>query len=312
MVDNLRRDITSVEFHSYTTDGVVCLRDLFPDHWVRLLADTVERIAAQPEHMLGRPVGPGAFLGDQFVWKRIDEFRDFIYGSPAARIAQAVMNTEVVRLFYDQLFVKPSGCALSTPWHHDYTFWPIKGGPVCSIWMALSDISSSNSSLEFIRGSHRWPQRFKAARPDNLAYMLESDLEEIPDIDANRDSYDIVSWEMSPGDVLVFDPFVVHGASHNLFGRPRYALATRWCGGNTFYDPRHAVMRLHWKHDLKAGDPLAGRLFPQILPVALEHESGAREAGPEGPDPELVRETRELYEAAERRRVAAGNRSADD
>ncbi len=36
------------------------------------------------------------------------------------------------------------------------------------------------------------------------------------DIDAHRDEYRVMAWDMEPGDVLVFHPLLVHGSQ----GRP--------------------------------------------------------------------------------------------
>ena len=49
-------------------------------------------------------------------------------------------------------------------------------------------------ALEFVRGSQRWPERFKSITPDYNAYMMASDLADPPDIDAHREDYELVCW----------------------------------------------------------------------------------------------------------------------
>ena len=45
--------------------------------------------------------------------------------------------------------------------------------------------------------------------------MVNPELEDMPDIDANRDKYELLSWDLEPGDVLMFHPLIVHGSPGN-------------------------------------------------------------------------------------------------
>jgi hypothetical protein len=117
-----------------------------------------------------------------------------------------------------------------------------------------------------------------------------SDFEDPPEIDAHRQDFDLFCPDLEPGDCLIFNAHVVHGSSSNHSTEvPRRAFSTRWAGEGVTYDPRHATMPLLWSHGLTAGEPLAGPLFPQVLPAPLADECERRTAGPEGPAPELVK-----------------------
>ncbi len=195
-----------------------------------------------------------------------------------------------MNFFYDQLFVKPAGCHVATPWHQDVTFWPVEGEQLCSIWITFDDVSRESSGLEFVRGSHRWPNRYKAVTPDYNPYMMDSDLEDPPDIDSHREDFDLVCWDMQPGDVILFNSLVVHGSTGNhTTDQPRRAFSTRWAGDDVCFAPRHATMPLFWQHDLEPGDPLGGPLFPRILPEPIASEGARRRRGPEPQDPEITR-----------------------
>ena len=219
------RELTSEETLAYRRDGVVSARGLFGKSWVERMAAAIDHVVANPT-MMGNVVSmkDDNFSGDLFLWKVDDDFRDFVYHSPASRIAQQVLGSTVVRHFYDQLFVKPASCHVPTPWHHDVTFWPVDTDTrsLCSIWITLDPVDRASSGLEFVRGSHLWPRRFKAVTPNYDPYMMDSDYEDAPEIDANRDAYDLFCPDMEPGDVLIFDPHVVHGSSSNYStDRPR-------------------------------------------------------------------------------------------
>jgi ectoine hydroxylase-related dioxygenase (phytanoyl-CoA dioxygenase family) len=300
------RRLTPEEIETYDRDGVVCLSGLFPDHWINKMAKAVDHAVANPTTM-GRALSmkDEEFSGDLFLWKVDNEFCDFVYESPASIIAQQVLGSTVVRHFYDQLFVKPAGCHVPTPWHHDVTFWPVQidSKNLCSLWITLDPVDRNSSGLEFVKGSHRWPERFKAVTPNYDPYMLDSDLAEVPDINANRDRYDLFCPDMQAGDLLLFNPLVVHGSSSNYSTeKPRRALSSRWCDDSIVFERRHATMPLMFDHGLADGDTLAGSLFPQILPEPLPEENARRQNGPEQPDQAIIHQR--LNEMAEGMRTA--------
>lgn len=294
MPDAPLRLLSEAEIREYDEHGVVCARGLFPGAWVERMAEAVDRIHARPTPM-GRAVSDPeqGFTNDLFVWKTDDDFRDWVYESPASLVAQQVLRAPRVRHFYDQLFIKPPGCQVPTPWHHDVTFWPVdvESRALCSIWISFDPISRETSGLEFVRGSHRWPERFKAITPTFDPYMMDSGFADPPDIDAHRGDYDLFCPDLDPGDCLIFDAHVVHGSSANAtIHAPRRAFSTRWAGDGVRYDPRHATMPLLWDHGLEAGDVLAGPLFPQVLPAPIPGECARQTGGPEAPDAGLVRQ----------------------
>ncbi|MFP8879081.1 MAG: phytanoyl-CoA dioxygenase family protein [Myxococcota bacterium] len=292
MAEQALRELTPDELSAYETDGVFCARGLFSDAWIDRMANAVDRIVANPT-LFGNVVSmrDQNFSGDLFVWKVDDDFRDWVYESPAARIAQQVLGSERICHFYDQLFVKPAGCQVPTPWHQDITFWPVdvECRSICSIWITFDPVDRAGSGLEFVKGSHRWTQRFKAVTPNYDPYMLASDFEDAPDIDNHREDYDLYCPDMGPGDCLIFNPHVMHGSSSNYStDTARRAFSSRWSGEGVTYEDRYATMPLLWEHGLKTGDPVGGSLFPQILPHPIEAQGARRALGPEPPEPETV------------------------
>ena len=296
------RLLTHEELEAYERDGVICARGLFPEKWIERMAAAVDRVVEEPT-LMGNVVSikDRSFSGDLFLWKTNDEFRDFVYDSPASRIAQQVLGSKVVRHFYDQLFVKPPGCHVPTPWHHDITFWPVdlESRNLCSMWITFDPVERSSSGLEFVKGSHRWPRLFKAVTPNYDPYMLDSNFEDAPDIDGNRGDYELFCPDMEPGDLLLFNAHVVHGSSANYStDRRRRAFSSRWCDDSIIFEARHATMPLLWEHGLATGDRLGGSLFPQVLPEPIPAELARRAEGPEPPHPAYVR--RVLGEIAKR------------
>ena len=78
---------------------------------------------------------------------------------------------------------------------------------------------------------------------DSKPYEQNPEFEKIPDIDSNRDNYDIISFEMNPGDLLAFHSLVVHGSNGNFSKiHRRRGYAVRYTGDNVFYVECHVFL----------------------------------------------------------------------
>ena len=94
--------------------------------------------------------------------------------SPMPRIAARMLGADEVRVFYDQVFVKEPQTVEMTDWHQDLPFWPMRGGDIISIWVALTPVSHENSAVEYIAGSHKWGKFYAAVTPDKDAKFYQT------------------------------------------------------------------------------------------------------------------------------------------
>ena len=136
---------------------------------------------------------------------------------------------------------------------------------MCSIWVALDPIPKQ-SALEYIRGSHLWsefnPQHFTDHSP-----YAGTDLPSLPDIESSRDDYDIMRFDMRPGDALVFQAMMVHGAPGNASNQHRRrAYSTRWLGDDARYCVRRGEVAVPtFETPFKGGDRFSGENFPLVF-----------------------------------------------
>lgn len=273
-----KRLLTSEEIERYREDGVIMVKRAIDPNWVKLIEAGIEEARNQMS-LLGRFMSrkTSGYQMDIFMWKHIDEIRDAIYYGPFAHLAQQLMGSREVRFFYDQMFVKEPGTNAPTPWHQDLSFWPIRGNQITSFWIPLDPVTRESSGLMYVRGSHKWAQRFKAISPDYVAAIIDEEMDDIPDINANLDKYDLLDWEMEPGDILMFHPLTLHGSYGNSHRtRRRRALALRWTGDDVVWAPTVKRMPVHYRHESTVGGPLRGAAFPQILPEIIPSERLAR------------------------------------
>lgn len=264
------RPIAEAEIVAYERDGVVALSAVFDDGWIAYLREGVETALAEPgphAEVYTADDKPGRFFGDLDVWTRHAPFRRFVHESPAAEIAAAVMRSAKVNFFYDQLLVKEPGTAETTPWHQDQPYWAVAGRQVCSIWLPLDPVPAE-TSVAFVRGSHRWERAFLPYHFMDRTPYQGRDLEPMPDIDASPEAYDIARFALKPGDCLVFQAMIVHGAPGNASAsHRRRALATRWTGDDATYCVHAGEVAIPTSDPgLSHGDAMDCDLFPRIWP----------------------------------------------
>ncbi len=260
--------VTPQQIETYEKEGVVCLRNVFDSYWVDLvkrgIAAAIEAPGPNGENY--NPDG-SAFYGDLDMWQRHDEFEQFVLESPAAKLVSQLMKSRRVNFFYDQMLVKEPGATTPTPWHQDQPYWAISGRQVCSIWLPVDPVSK-RTSLEFVAASHRWDLEFNPRHfSDNSPYE-GTGLPTMPDIDADPVKYSILSWEVEPGDCIVFQAAMVHGAKGNDSDkRRRRVLATRWSGDDARFCVRPGETAIPtFETGLAHGDKFGGPLFPEVFP----------------------------------------------
>ncbi len=263
------RNLTGDELETLHRDGMICVRGALDQEWVEHVRDALDEAAANPT-LSGRFLSrrKKGFYHDMFVWLKHDKIRQLWFHSPLAQLAAQAIGAKRVNLFYEDIFCKAPGSTMPTPWHQDMTAWPITGEQVINVWVTVDQVTRENSALEFVRGSHRWDTKYRVESATSDAILLAADdLEWCPDIEANRDEYDIVQYDMEPGDALMFNPSMLHGSRGNSsHAMGRRAISLRFTGEDIRYDPRPYTMPLLFKHGLSKGDPLGGPLFPEILP----------------------------------------------
>jgi len=262
--------LTEDQIAAYRMDGAICLRRVFDPTEVSDLRSAVDDAMSRPgpfaqDFSAGNG---GGFFADLFVWNRVRRLREMIVRDCLGEIAGRLMGARQVRLFYDHLLVKEPGSSDPTPWHQDAPYWPIEGRQCCSVWIALD-------TVEYVRGTHASGELYAPKSFHGDSRLVDPDLKELPDIEACRNDYSIVSWDLEPGDVAIHDFRTIHGAPGNLTAKSRRrGLAVRWIGDDIVYRMRPGVP-VPMSESLKTlapgltnGEPLDHPTFPVVWEAA--------------------------------------------
>ena len=272
---NEQRLVTSEQIETFAADGVVKIPRAIDQRWVEPLLDLADRQLAKPSRWVtdsNRGADRDRLFTDRYLWVSSPLIRSFVFDSGIARLAGELMRASTVRFYFDHLLVKQPNTREPTPWHQDIPYWPFLGRQIGSVWVALTHATVRESSLEFVRGSHRWNKYFAPAPfATKAAWTAESQGEQCPDIDAARDRYDIVGFDVEPGDALVFSAWTLHGAPGNAGANRRVALSTRWLGDDATWSPHPGCDPTVKQRDVSIlpGDyPADDDRFPEAWPHA--------------------------------------------
>lgn len=270
--------VTETQVQDFANDGVVCLRGVFSDWIDRLLEGVGDNIANPSERsrIWNRDAEGRVCFYDSQVWRRIDAYRDFVLNSPCGELAGRLMGSSRVNFFFDAIFVRTPGMQFRTPFHQDEPYWSVSGFDTCSVWMPLVPVEKK-SALEFVRASHRANKKY---RQQNFGALTGHERDQVrfdgqgwepfPDIEGNREQFDILSWDMEPGDAVFFNARMIHGGSGNLAPeRELKVFNTQWLGDDVRVlfreegmDPDHSDVMAGL--GLASGDRIGGEPYPEV------------------------------------------------
>ena len=145
--------------------------------------------------------------------------------------------------YFEQVFLKEGGECRRTPWHQDAPYLPVDGEQFGIAWFSLDPVAQADA-LEFIPGSHHgtlYNGTSFDAKDDTMPLFDEKDLPRLPDIEADRSAWKILSWATDPGDVVLFHPAALHGGAPTHMHTRRRTISLRFLGDDTIYAKRPVV-----------------------------------------------------------------------
>lgn len=222
--------------------------------------------------LIDAPISAGVPLGQFFYeaagWRGHAEIRRAAFDSGLPEIAAALLDADYVNFWEDTTFVKTPGATQRTAFHQDKGYFQISGEKCCVIWIALDDVDEENGALEYVRGSHLWGKEFAPNVFFAQTPLPGAEGPRLPDIEGNRDAYDIAPIAAEVGDVIAHHVLTVHGAGGNRTAeRNRRAISFRYCGDDIrYFEKPGAIPQAAIESASEEGAPLYSRDFPLVWP----------------------------------------------
>lgn len=235
---------------AYRRDGVVRIRNI-------ITADEAARFAAAAAAASGRAKDNASDspIFNQYVniWRENDVLRELTLDARLAAAATALAGVPL-RLWHDQVLIKPPHNGAATEFHQDAPYWPHGGSRhSLSVWVALVDVPVERGCMTFIPGSHDHQD------------LRRQDLSDSDDL--FRASPDL-RWEerktipLRAGDCTFHNAYLAHSATPNLTDDPRIAHVAIYIDAEaTYTGAAHVVTD---GLGLTVGEPLEHELFPRV------------------------------------------------
>ena len=100
--------VSPEDIKKFHEDGVVLLSGMFDQEWIDVLNRGLTTNCEDPTNrsrVWDRDAAGRTMFWDSQAWQNIDEYRQFIFDSPAAEIAGSLMKAMQINFFFDAVFV---------------------------------------------------------------------------------------------------------------------------------------------------------------------------------------------------------------
>ncbi len=202
----------------YDDRGYVIFRDVIDNNTVREMSEHVEWLQNRHPDLSGEELGHTLMADDPF-WVRL------VSDGRLLDIAELFIGPDIA-LFASHYISKPARTGRQVLWHQDGAFWPLDPMEVVTLWLAVDHSGPDNGCVRLVPGSHR--QDLQAMRDrDDVDNVLGSEIA----VDVDED--DAVDMVLSPGDVEVHHPRIVHGSKANTSDNRRCGLTIRYIPTST-------------------------------------------------------------------------------
>lgn len=245
----------------FDSHGFVIVNGVLSPAEVDLVQEGWNEVVEVASRACGMAAGAFAerFPQNRDLWSKSSTFRQLLFETGQAEVAQAFLGTSGVRLFHDHAIRKPAGRSGTIPWHQDSAYWPLDRAGV-SLWTPVRDVSETGGCLHVLDGSHR-------DGPGEIQDFLATARVD-RDLDPRR-----LPLPVRSGETVVLHGLTWHGSAPNVDGVDRIAYLTLWVPATSRFVPEHAAWHPTSAHiKVEAGDRLAGDWFPLFGEIAAEDE----------------------------------------
>lgn len=253
------------EMQSFEQDGFLSGVRLLSEVQIKMLRDELDQLmqaerASDPrfyEYHRNEAASPDAVLFHALgAWRVSPAYHDLVFLPPVVRAAESLLGG-TVRLWHDQLFVKPPRDGAVVEWHQDYSYWT-RTKPLAHLtcWIGLDDSNEDNGCVRYVPGSHRWPLLPR--------YPLSGDMSAVFDLisEEQKAQFKPVPAILKAGEASFHHPMTVHGSYENRSERPRRGCVINFILDDVVSDSDEPL--LAGVPVIPKGERIEGQFFPLL------------------------------------------------
>jgi len=191
------------------------------------------------------------------IWEASEAFERLVRNEKLADAVSKLMDGNELRVWHDQIQIKPAEYGGVNSWHQDSPYW----GTVhptdrqVSAWIALDEVGEDNGCMRMVCGSHRWGSQIE------FLHTLKS-LDGMPS-EHNGHPLEVRLCPVSKGEVHFHHSLTWHGSHENRSSRPRRALAIHYMTENHVFNAEGDHLMKPFIH-VKDRETITGDHFPLV------------------------------------------------
>src|SRR5436190_14565059 len=191
------------------------------------------------------------------AWRALPGFHDLLW-NPVFLVPASQLLGGPVRFWHDQLFCKPARHGGVVAWHQDYSYWT-RTRPLAHLtcWIGLDDSTRENGCLNYVPGSHKWPDLPKPVLTGEMNGVRDTLPEEL------KDKFDPVAIELKKGEGSFHHARTMHGSGANDTPAPRRATVINVFRDGVMSNANEPL--LEGVPVIARGEKMGGQFFPLLF-----------------------------------------------
>ncbi|WP_322058370.1 phytanoyl-CoA dioxygenase family protein [Paraburkholderia sp. J63] len=271
--------VTQSQRDAFRNDGAVLIENCLDEAQLAQCYEVFKWIVANPGPHHYAKLQTHIDNANPGIKERLDAL---VMALPFGQVFRELWGSEHVWYFAEEVFSKEGGNSGRGPWHQDTANLPWAGRHWGNAWISFQKLPKHNA-LEVIRASHLGIQydgaSFKSAEDPTDPLYGDGVYPRLPHIDRelaqNPSSWDVLSWPVTPGDVLFLHPHSLHGGAAVDAACPmRHTLVLRFFGDDATFrilpdsNPDYVRNGLLFREEmakLNEGDSFRSPIFRQVV-----------------------------------------------
>lgn len=235
--------ISDGDIADFQRDGYLIRDRIISEETVEILRRAMARTfegdydtGLTPDEVNWRPDRDDAMVTRQIcnAWKSNRAIANAVLSAEGGRAAAQLNTWPGARIAQDNLLHKPAVAGGSLGMHQDsaYTAWSSEP-LMCTLWIALDDVTAEGGAMEFARGSHRWGKsdpiaEFHAPADYKADFRAAS-------ARAGVDEPEMVPVAVPKGGGSLHHGWLWHGSGPNRTDRPRRSVVAHMISSTSMF-----------------------------------------------------------------------------
>ena len=217
--------ISTSDIQNYQDNGFVVSKSSLSEKLILKITNSYDEfIQSNPNLSLEEMASPHLYGGVGMKHNKnqnlCNEFLEIGKNSEIVSQVVKILGPDVI-LWGMHCMHKPAKTGKKIPWHQDGTYWPIEPKATCSVWVAITDVDTSNGCMQFIPKSHKLGilphlQEDKVKDDEELKGSLDLKIDE-----KSFNQNDAVNCIINRGQVSFHDTYLLHSSDANFSNKAR-------------------------------------------------------------------------------------------